>query len=157
MPATSCKSKKISRKRIEKRLLDSRFRISIPESFRLFVPHEKSELSAEKTIQTTWLALLAMASKILYPGNSLLRQFQFSQPSQGNSRHYGNFQRAVFGFSYFKSLLRFWEKGKFDGTSMEFGLSLMIELREISKTCHLENIGSKAKYATTFNACEHVS
>ena len=31
------------RKRIEKRLLDWRFRISIPESFRLFVPHEKSE------------------------------------------------------------------------------------------------------------------
>ena len=67
MPATSCKLKKIFRKRIEKRLLNWRFRLSIPESFRLFVPHEKSELSAENTIQTTWLALLAKTSKILYP------------------------------------------------------------------------------------------
>ena len=55
--ATSCKSKNIFRKRIEKRSV--RFKISntIPESFRLFVPHEKSELSEEKTIQTILVAI----------------------------------------------------------------------------------------------------
>ena len=55
------------RKRIEKRSV--RFKISntIPESFRLFVPHEKSELSEEKTIQTTNWSLSRKASKILYP------------------------------------------------------------------------------------------
>ena len=33
-----------------------------------FVSYENSELSAEKAIQTTWAVLLAMVSKIIYPG-----------------------------------------------------------------------------------------
>jgi len=35
-------------------------------------PTKKSELSEEKTIQTTWSVCLAKVSKIIYPCNSLL-------------------------------------------------------------------------------------
>ena len=67
------------RKRIEKRSIRLHISNIIPESFRLFVPHEKLKLSAEKTIQTTWRCYLAMVEKIIYPCNLLLASIQFSQ------------------------------------------------------------------------------
>ena len=119
--------KEYFRKRIEKRSAKLRFRLLIPESFRLFVPHEKSELSEEKTIQSTWLVTSRKASKILYPCNLLLRQFEFPQPLQGNRRYLREILPSCWlDFVLQKSCWIFREKCKFDGTSMEFGLSLSI-------------------------------
>jgi len=72
MLATSCKLKNIFRKRIEKRLLDSRFRIQFQKASDFSFLTKSLKLSEEKTIQSTWLALSRKASKIIYPGNSLL-------------------------------------------------------------------------------------
>ena len=63
--ATSCKSKNIFVNGSRRGLLDWGFRTLIPESFRLFVPHEKSELSEEKTIQTILVAILRRYRKSL--------------------------------------------------------------------------------------------
>jgi hypothetical protein len=41
------------------------------------------------------------------------------------------FSELMIGFSYFKVLLDISEKGKFDGTSKKFGLSITIELCEV--------------------------
>jgi len=66
---------------------------TIPESFRLFVPHEKSELSAEKTIQTTCSVCLARYRKLSILATRCCVILIFST-LQGNSRHYGHFQQA---------------------------------------------------------------
>jgi hypothetical protein len=113
------------RKRIEKRSIKLRFRTVIPESFSFSFFTKSLKLSAEKTIQTTnWsqsrrgiensLSLQLVASVILIFSTFARQQTVFT----------GNSTELVIGFSFFKSLSEVSEKGKFDGTSMKFGLSL---------------------------------
>ena len=61
----------------------------------LFVLHEKPEAFCGKDNQDDLLGAACNGIENLYPCNSLLAAFQFSQPLQGSSRHYGSFQRAI--------------------------------------------------------------
>ena len=100
------------RKRIEKRSVRLKFRALIPESFRLFVPHEKSELSAERTIQSTWSVLLAIASKISILATRCYVNSNFLNLCKATDGIYGKFYRAVIGFRILKSLSDVSEKGQ---------------------------------------------
>jgi hypothetical protein len=113
------------RKRIEKRSIKLRFRTVIPESFSFSFFTKSLKLSAEKTIQTTnWsqsrrgiensLSLQLVASVILI----------FSNLCEATDGITVISSELLIGFSYFKSLSEVSEKGKFDGTSKKFGLSL---------------------------------
>jgi len=89
-----------------------KIRISIPESFRLFVSHEKSELSAEKTIQTTNWSLLAMASKISILATRCCVNPIFSTFARQQSAYYGHFSELLIGFRILKSLVGVSGKGQ---------------------------------------------
>jgi hypothetical protein len=73
-----------------------KIRASIPESFRLFVPHEKSELSAEKAIQSTYLALSRKDIENSLSLQLVAASIRIFSTLQGNRWYYGNFQRAVY-------------------------------------------------------------
>jgi hypothetical protein len=98
---------------------------TIPESFRLFVPHEKSEAFWGKDNPDDLTGAISqgienyLSWQLVAGVNS-----NFLSPCKATDGIYGHFHRAVVGFSYFKSLLMFREKGNFDGTSKKFGLSL---------------------------------
>jgi hypothetical protein len=127
-------------------LLDCIFRLLIPESFRLFVPHEKSELSAEKTIQTI---LVAISQRLR---NSLSLQLVasvnliFSNLARQQSALREFPASWLFGFSFFDSLLVVREKGKSDGTSMKFGLSFDFAKAHENDSQLSRHYGSFAKY-----------
>ena len=84
----------------------------IPESFRLFVSHEKSELSAERTIQTTNWRYLARHRKSLSLQLVASVNSNFLSLCKATVGIYGKFYRAVVGFSFFKSLWKVSGKGQ---------------------------------------------
>ena len=117
------------RKRIEKR--SARLHISNTNSRKLQTFRE------ERKVWTFWgkdnpdddddWRYLAMASKILYPCNSLLVSILIFSTLQGNRRYYGNFSELLFGFSFFKSLLEVSGKWQVWRHVEEFGLSINFE------------------------------
>jgi hypothetical protein len=124
--AASCKVKNIFVNGSRRGLLDSRFRIQFQKASDFSFPTKSLNFLRKGQSRRYWSVSQGIENSLSW--QLVAAAIQFSQTLQGNSRHYGNFQRAVFGFSYFKVCCRFWEKGKFDGTSMKFGLSLIFLL-----------------------------
>jgi hypothetical protein len=123
--ATSCKSKRIFVNGSRRGLLNWRFRLSIPESSEVFVPHENSDflrkdnpddwlVASRKGIEN-YLSLQLVAGVILIFSNLCKVTVDITVISS----------ELLFEFSYFKSLLQSFGKGKFDGTSKKFGLSIV--------------------------------
>jgi hypothetical protein len=116
--------KEYFRKRIELRSV--RFKISniISESFRFFVPPRKNLNFLRRRQSRRYWSLSRKGIEILYPGNSLRRHSNFLKPCKATVGIMVISSELVVGFSSFKSLLDASGKGKFDGTSKKFGLSI---------------------------------
>ena len=112
------------RKRIEKRFVKLKIRISIPESFRLFVSHEKLNFLRKGQSNRLDRCCLQWHWKLSIFATRCWRHSNFLSLYKATVGVTVISSELLFGFSSFKVCQLFRENDKFDGTSKKFGLSL---------------------------------